>query len=172
MPLIPPIDIDTAAEDAQQAAEFHVREQGGSLTNMKRTLLHSPPAFLAYMEWYTLAKEIEPFIGKRGIYIFSHAISTQNDCLICSAFFRKILTDQGENPDELTLNEQEALLAAYGKLLASTPHAIPSDIHARLKAAFSDREIVLLTAFAGIMVATNLFNTALKVDLDEYLHGY
>ena len=172
MPLIPPIDIDTAPEDAKHAGEWHEREQGGRLTNMKRTLLHAPPAFMAYMEWYTLAKELEPFIGKRGVYIFSHAISTQNDCLICSAFFRKILKDQGENPDELVLNEQETLLAAYGKLLASTPHAIPDDIHARLKASFDAREIVLLTAFAGIMIATNLFNTALKVDLDEYLHGY
>ena len=29
-----------------------------------------------------------------------------------------------------------------------------------------------LTAFGGLMVATNLFNNALKVDLDEYLHPY
>jgi hypothetical protein len=29
-----------------------------------------------------------------------------------------------------------------------------------------------LTAFGGLMVATNLFNNALKVDLDDYLHAY
>jgi hypothetical protein len=31
---------------------------------------------------------------------------------------------------------------------------------------------VALTAFGGLMVATNLFNNAIKVDLDEYLVSY
>jgi hypothetical protein len=29
-----------------------------------------------------------------------------------------------------------------------------------------------LTAFGGLMVATNLFNNALRVDLDDYLQPY
>ena len=29
-----------------------------------------------------------------------------------------------------------------------------------------------LTGFGGLMVATNLFNNALKVDLDDYLLSY
>jgi hypothetical protein len=29
-----------------------------------------------------------------------------------------------------------------------------------------------LTAFGAIMVATNVFNNALEVELDEYLHPY
>ena len=33
-------------------------------------------------------------------------------------------------------------------------------------------QIVALTAFGGLMVATNLFNNALQVDLDEYLYRY
>jgi hypothetical protein len=33
-------------------------------------------------------------------------------------------------------------------------------------------EIVTLTAFGAIMVATNVFNDALAVDLDGYLHTY
>ena len=32
-------------------------------------------------------------------------------------------------------------------------------------------QIVALTAFGGLMVATNLFNNALQVDLDDYLHA-
>ena len=29
-----------------------------------------------------------------------------------------------------------------------------------------------LTAFGGLMIATNVFNNALRVDLDEYLHPF
>jgi hypothetical protein len=37
---------------------------------------------------------------------------------------------------------------------------------------FSSEQIVALTAFAGLMAATNMINNALKVDLDEYLYAY
>jgi hypothetical protein len=33
-------------------------------------------------------------------------------------------------------------------------------------------QVVALTAFGGLMVATNLFNNALQIDLDEYLVPY
>jgi hypothetical protein len=33
-------------------------------------------------------------------------------------------------------------------------------------------EIVTLTAFAGLMIATNVFNDVLRVDLDDYLAAY
>ena len=42
----------------------------------------------------------------------------------------------------------------------------------RLKADYSEKDIVALIAFAGIMYATNLFNTVAKVPLDEVLYGY
>jgi hypothetical protein len=37
---------------------------------------------------------------------------------------------------------------------------------------FTDQQIVALTAFGAMMVATNVVNNALEVDLDEYLMGY
>jgi alkylhydroperoxidase family enzyme len=171
LPIIPQIDYDRAPEDVKRAHDEHLKMHG-RVTNMKRTLLHSVPAFNVYMEWYTLAAEVEKFIGKRGVYVFSWAISAQNDCLICTMFFRKILKDQGDNPDNLVLGAREQLLVDFGRALTTAPHAIPESIYTRLKAAFSETEILQLTAFAGIMVATNLINTVLKVDLDDYLQGY
>ena len=35
-----------------------------------------------------------------------------------------------------------------------------------------DNEIVILIAFAGQMIATNLFNNVLGVTIDEYLYPY
>ena len=49
---------------------------------------------------------------------------------------------------------------------------INEDMIARLREFFTDEQIVLLDAFGAIMIATNLINSSLKVDLDGYLAGY
>ena len=67
MQIVPQIDYERAPSEVQRAHDEHLRRHG-RVTNMKRTLLHSVPAFHAYMEWYTLAAEIECFIGQRGVY--------------------------------------------------------------------------------------------------------
>jgi alkylhydroperoxidase family enzyme len=56
--------------------------------------------------------------------------------------------------------------------VARDPHSVDDALHARLAERLSDAEIVTLTAFAAIMVATNVFNDALDVDLDGYLERY
>lgn len=144
----------------------------GRITNMKRSLLHSVPAFKAYMEWYTLRDLIAPFIGERGVVLFSYAISYGNRCLVCSLFFRKILVDWGEDPERPALSEDEGLLVEFGSAIAQGPHGIPEEVYARLAARYTEEERVLLVAFAGVMAATNLFNTVAKVPLDEILVGY
>ena len=165
------IDYATASADIKAAHDEEVRRRGG-VTNMKRTLLHSVPAFKAYMEWYTLRDTLVPVIGARAVAVFSHAISTENHCLICSTFFRRALIDSGISPDDFTPTPDEELLIAFGRAIVATPHDIPAAIWDGLKARYSTVELVNLVAFAGLMVATNLFNTVVRVDLDEGLYAY
>ena len=171
MPRIRPIDYAEAAP-AVRAAHDEVVRQHGRITNMKRTLLHSPPAFRALMEWYPLRDAVQPFLGERLTNLFAHAISTDTDCLVCSTFFRRILADSGENPDEFALDEREEVVVQFGRQLAKPFARVPDDVYARLAAAFSDEQIVALTAFGALMVATNVFNNALEVELDGYLEPY
>jgi alkylhydroperoxidase family enzyme len=42
----------------------------------------------------------------------------------------------------------------------------------RLFAFLTQDQVVTLTAFGAMMLATNVFINALDVDLDEYLHVY
>lgn len=165
--------VDEAGASPEAQAEFtHQVEKNGRITNMKRTLLHALPAYHAYMEWYTLRDQLEPVIGSRAIIVYSHAISTGTDCLICSTFFRRYLLDAGENPEALELSETEQLLVDYGRQLARNAHEISDELFERMAGRFSEQEIVLLTAFGGIMIATNIFNNALRIPLDDYLHSY
>lgn len=162
-------------ENATQAQKEQFDDQiqkNGKITNMKKTLLHSLPAFHALMQWYPLRDEAEAFIGEMGVNCFCHAISAQSQCLICSTFFRKILKDNGRDPDALVLTEKEQLLVDFGRSCAAQGGKVDDELYGRLQAVFSEEQIVILTAFAGLMIATNLINNALEVDLDDYLLSY
>src|SRR5512143_1168997 len=103
------IDYQTARPEIQEAHDKHQRNVA-RITNMKRTLLRSRPAFDALMTWYDLRDACLPVLGERLTTIFAHAISAGTDCLICSTFFRRILIDAGENPDRLQLDEREQVV--------------------------------------------------------------
>ncbi len=124
------------------------------------------------MQWYPLYDEVVPLLGERRAMLFCHAISAQNDCLICSTFFRRLFAEGGENPDALPLDELDELIIDFGRRLATDPHTVDDELRARLDARFSHPEIVLLTSFGAIMVATNVVNDALGVPLDGYLEPY
>jgi alkylhydroperoxidase family enzyme len=171
MSYLPMTEYETAGPEAKREYDDQIAKNG-RVTNMKRTLLHNVKAFHAYMEWYTLKDEIVPFIGERGLSLFSYAISVSNDCLICSTFFRKILIDSGDDPDNPSLSETEKLLMDFGHAIGRNPGAVETALYERLKEKFDTEQIVLLIAFAGIMAATNLFNNVAKVDLDEPLYRY
>jgi hypothetical protein len=171
MSYLPLTEYKSSGEEVRKEYDDQIKKNG-RITNMKRTLLHNVPAFRAYMEWYTLRDEIVPFIGERAFSLFSYAISTGSNCLICSTFFRKIIIDSGDDPENLSLNETEKLLMDFGQVISTDPHNIPEHIYKELKNQFNSEQIVLLIAFAGIMYATNLFNTVAQVPLDEELYKY
>lgn len=168
MARIPPVIEEAAAPAARQLLEQQ-RAAYGRTTNMKRTLAHSPVALQTLMTWYDLHAEVSAFLGARDTTLFVHAISSQTNCLICSTFFRRWLTEAGENPDALQLHDRERTLVEYGQQLVRDANAVSDDLFTRLRAFLSPEQLVSLTAFGGMMIATNVFNNALRVDLDEYL---
>ncbi len=144
----------------------------GPLTNMKETLIHSIPAFHALMEWFPLEEEIESFLGERAVNFFCYSISTTNDCLLCSIFFKKILDDAGIDFKTFEFTEEEKILVDYGRAIVEDANNIPDDIYDRLKSKWNEEQIVAITAFATIMIATNIINKSLKINLDEELIPY
>jgi alkylhydroperoxidase family enzyme len=168
---IPP-ELNGVPQAVEQAARAHVLEHSAHLTNMKRTLLHSLPAFDALMSWYPLRDTVLPILGERTTTLFAHAISAETDCLICSTFFRRILIDSGEDPDHLALDDRETAIVAFGRALATPPHAVADDLYVRVTDGWRDEEIVAVVSFGALMLATNVFNNALGVPLDDYLFPF
>jgi alkylhydroperoxidase family enzyme len=170
MPRIEPLEYERMPAEARAAHDEHLKV--ARITNMKRTLLHSVPAFDALMTWYSLRDTVQPFLGERLTTLFAHAVSAETDCLICSTFFRRILIDSGEDPDALRMDEREAAVVEFGRALAQTPHRVPDALYGRVAAYFGDEQMVALTAFGALMVATNVINNVLRVPLDDYLQPY
>jgi alkylhydroperoxidase family enzyme len=171
MARIPPVDDIAAPPASRELAAAHAAT-GGRMTNMKWTLAHSPVALEALLQWYPLHDAVEPFLGERRVWLFCHAISAQSDCLVCSTFFRRLLIDAGEDPDAPVLDALDELVMDFGRRLAADPHSVDDALHARLAERFTPAQIVTLTAFGAIMLATNVFNDALGVELDGYLQPY
>lgn len=165
------IEYDKASIEAKKEYDDQIAKHG-RITNMKKTLLHSLPSFKVLMEWYPLRDEVVKVVGEFATNVFAYSISYDNNCLICSTFFRKILRDNGYDPDKLDLGYTENLLMEYGKACVICPSDISEELFSKMKSRFSEEQIVLLTAFAGMMIATNLINNALDVDLDDYLELY
>jgi alkylhydroperoxidase family enzyme len=70
------------------------------------------------------------------------------------------------------MNEREEVVVDYGRQLVRDANQVSDALYARLSRQFAPAEIVALTAFGGMMIATNVFNNALRIDLDDYLEPY
>ena len=170
-PSIPPLKYDEAPPASRKIWDEQVAAHG-RMTNMKMTMARDPLSLRVMMEWYPLRDQVAAFTSDRAATIFAHAVSSASDCLICSTFFRRILMDAGENPDQLTLDAEEQLLVNFGRALAAGGHGVSAELRDELLARYRADQIVALTTFGAMMLATNVFNNALKVNLDDYLAPY
>ena len=172
MARIPPVTDRELQPAVQIAFERHIKEYNGRITNMKATLGHSLLAFDVYMQWYPLYEQVETILGKRLAYLYAYAISKATDCPLCSTFFRKIIIDAGEKPENLELTPPEKDLIAFGSSIAKHQGNINDQLYNSVAMQYNIKDMVTLIAFAGQMIATNVFNNVIETDIDEYLVEY
>lgn len=172
MARIEPLTTQEISPAVKVAFERHVQEYGGRITNMKATLGHSLIAFEAYMQWYPLYTEVEKILGKRMASLYAHSISCAADCPLCSTFFRKIIIDSGETPEKPELTESEKDVLNFGSAITKYKGNIANHLYNVVATKYNETEMVILTAFAGIMIATNVFNNVIETEIDEYLSAY
>jgi len=170
MARIEQINYDKESFEVKAAHDAHIKNVG-KMTNMKRTLLRNVPTFEVLMEWYTMKDEAQKFLDDIDIYFFCYAISTENDCAICSLFFVKLLAENGIDIKDFEMNPKQQVISDFGAAIGNDPKRIPPELFDRLKGHFTDEQIVVLTGFAAMMVATNLINHVLEVEVDSEYSG-
>ncbi len=160
--------------DSESAAASQTRRDayGAEPTHVWEALLGHLPSYRAYLTWFELRDAVAPYIGDRAVALFSYAISEANDCLVWSAYFRRSLSESGENPDNPSVTETEQLLIEWGRLIATHPASIDGDFYDRLEHAFSPTLRIALLAFAGLTIALNVVTTVGKVPIDDSLLAF
>lgn len=152
---------------AKEAYDAHIEKN--NLTNMKAALLQDYATYDAYMAWYTSWERLVEVIGEKDAVIYAHSISTTNSCQLCSLFFISDLKALGLDPNNLVFDEKEELLSALGQQIVKDPTAVSDELIDGLRKYWNDSEIVAIVGFAGQMIATNNFNSVLKIDVDQRL---
>lgn len=164
MPRISLIDLETASEEVKKVVAEHVAD-GYRITNEKLTLLHHVPSFNALeLESYKLDRELQKIVGKRAADFYEYAISLQNDCLVCSTYFTKLLKKNGiDDFNTFDFTDEERLLIAYARAIADDPKNVSDELFEQLKARYTEEEIVVITTMGVFMIANNYFNDILQV---------
>jgi len=172
MARIQPVSDNELQPSVKVAFERHVKEYNARITNMKATLGHSLLSFEIYMQWYPLYEEVEKILGKRLAYLYAYSISKASDCPLCSTYFRKIIIDSGEKPESLDLTPSQKDILDFGSGIARCQGNINDHLYNTIAGQHSKTDMVVLIAFAGQMIATNIFSNVIETDIDEYLAEY
>ncbi|MBQ8031698.1 MAG: hypothetical protein IJ260_09275, partial [Butyrivibrio sp.] len=110
MDIVSLIDIDNASQDVKDAINKHVAD-GHTITNEKRTLLHNIPSFWALEgKSYEMSAELKKFISPRAASLFEYAISVENDCLVCTTYYKKYMESIGFDINNPDYTEEEELV--------------------------------------------------------------
>ena len=65
----------------------------------------------------------------------------------------------------LVMTPEQHALVSYGRNIADNPHEVYDEQMDELKEYFTDEQIVVITSLAAMMVASNIINTVLEVDM-------
>lgn len=167
MALIAPLQVDEL--DPVQAEDHAELVRRNHDTNMQRTLIRDRATYRAYDAWHLSWDRLVDVVGERAAMVFAHAVSEADQCQLCSLYFVSDLRALGVDPHDYRPTEEEALLTDLARAVVHDPNAVPQDVLDRLLARHSADEVVVIVGFAGQMIATNVFNSVLRVDLDGRL---
>jgi hypothetical protein len=157
MAFLVPLGDDELTPDAAAAAGRFLASQPGPLSNLDRTLLGSATAFDSYAAWFVLRDELVPFLGERAVSLFCFAISDAYPAPYPTESFRRELELHGDDPLDPQVTEAERLLIRWGRGLGAGAASVPSELSAAVAQSFQPKLRLLLSAFAGMMVAVCTF---------------
>lgn len=145
--------------------------RGGLPVEMLQAMAMSPGLLRAFGGW---SEAVYPggAIERRVKELVILAVSQRNACQFCTDSHVAIARQMGlaADGDPLALLDQPALLSERERLAVEYARAahrdsnrVPDELFRALRAAYTDAEIVELTATVGLIHMLNLFNNCLRV---------
>ena len=99
--------------------------------------------------------------------IFMNMLFPRKTAALCAAFTSRICSRRMASTLRPLHSPKEEILIEYGQAIAEDPKHVPEELFAKLKANFTEEEIVVITAMGVMMIANNYFNDILDVTPDK-----
>lgn len=151
----------------------------GPFRNQVAVFAHVPAALRHLMSMLMELRDANT-MPKRYIEIAIVAVSKLNECHYCVTHHKPFLAVEGLSPDGIDrlldyrdhpeLNDVDRLVVEYAQLAWETPNRIRDSVFDRLRAHFSEAQIVELTLRITLCGFFNRFNDALQIDEEAEAH--
>jgi len=172
MPRVQPISQSELPPSVKIAVQRHIEEYNAAFSNTQATLSHSLLSYEVYMQWHPLYTSIVKILGERMACQFALAISNAASCHLCVSYFRKKLAQIRSDKDDPPLTEEQMCLLDFATSLTRHHGRVNDHIYNNAAKPFTQAEMITLIAFAGQMIATNIFNNVVETEIDDHLSDY
>ena len=147
----------------------------GPFRNQVAVFAHVPAA-LRHLMSLLMELRAARTLPKRYLEIAIVVVSKLNECHYCVAHHKPFLTVEGLSPDAVDrlldpdnpeLDDTDRLVVEYARAAWEAPQRIPDRLFDRLRAQFSEAQIVELTLRTTLCGFFNRFNDALRIEEEE-----
>ena len=168
------VEIDEVPEDVRPVYRAFAADYGPFLNQVK-VFAHRPPALRHLMAMLMEMAE-EAVLPKRYLEIAVVVVSRLNDCAYCVAHHTPRLLEQGLAPETAArilepdcpgLDQTDRLVRDYAVQVTTRPGRMRDEIFDRLRAHFSEEQIVELTLRTALCGFFNRFNEALQIGMED-----
>lgn len=176
MPLVQLVDSDDAPAGVADIFRL-VAEEYGFVPNILRAMAHCPDLLTVFVPLWGQVYN-SPTIGPRLRALAALGTAKAQDCTYCMAHMSASARRAGLGGDEIgavgnavsereVFSPREALILELANDLTKDPDAVDDAMRDRLRAEFSQSEIVNIVLAIGMYNLTSRFLKALDVDVED-----
>ena len=168
------IEAQEVAEDLRSIYEKYGKEYGPFM-NQVHVFAHRP-IILKHMMGMMLAMSDESVVQKRHLEVALVTVSKINECRYCVAHHVPRLIENGLSADTVAqilspgcpgLDDEDRLIRDYAVQVTTESKRVSDSLFSRLRAAFTDPQIVELTFRIALCGFYNRFNEALQIEIED-----
>jgi len=168
------IDVEQTSGRAREIYE-RIEQDYGPFGNMLKVFAHRPPA-LEHIFGLLLQSKADGVISRRHLEIVLLASSAANACTYCVSHHAPRLVEEGLpaeaaarilDPDVPGFDARDLLVRDYAVQVNRDARRVSDDLFARLRADFSEAEVVELTLRAALCAFFSRFNEALRIEVED-----
>ncbi|MFZ1010697.1 MAG: carboxymuconolactone decarboxylase family protein [Candidatus Sulfotelmatobacter sp.] len=171
--------VDPSEANGQVAFIFQkVEQQYGFTPNILKAIANCPDLLATFVPFWAAIYE-SPAIGPRLRAIAALATARAHDCNYCVSHMSASALKAGMTPAEIAATgpngrlaeEKELLAVEFAHALTRNTSGVSDEMLRKLKAYFTDAELVNLTLVVGLYNLTGRLLTALRIDVEDALQA-